>query len=307
MENTPNETTADRAGRDDWTVRLVAVALAALFVSVVGVGLGLRAVDEADQAAEGAAPAAAGGEAQARTVDVELGDLYVRPAKIEVVPGTALTVRVVNKGKVDHDLKLDGRTGTGMIPPGGRAEASLGVVRESAQAWCTVPGHKEAGMVLDVVVRGTAEATAAGDDGGTGATIDFAAEFPAEFVPYDPVLKPAPGGREHQVTFRATEKVVEVAPGVTQELWTFNDQVPGPVLRGKVGDLFTVTLVNEGKLGHSIDFHASKVAWNDEMRTIPQGESLVNNSRPSTPACSCTTAARPRPSTTSGTACSAPS
>ena len=39
--------------------------------------------------------------------------------------------------------------------------------------------------------------------------------------------------------------------------------------------MFTVTLVNDGKLGHSIDFHASKVAWNDEMRTIGPGESLV--------------------------------
>jgi nitrite reductase (NO-forming) len=28
-------------------------------------------------------------------------------------------------------------------------------------------------------------------------------------------------------------------------------------------------------IGHSIDFHASKVAWNDEMRTIAPGESLV--------------------------------
>ena len=73
----------------------------------------------------------------------------------------------------------------------------------------------------------------------------------------------------------ATEVVKEVAPGVTQMLWTFNDQVPGPVLRGKVGDVFTVTLVNKGTLGHSIDFHASKVAWNDEMRTIQPGESLV--------------------------------
>jgi nitrite reductase (NO-forming) len=36
-----------------------------------------------------------------------------------------------------------------------------------------------------------------------------------------------------------------------------------------------VTLVNNGTIGHSIDFHASKVAWNDEMRTINPGESLV--------------------------------
>ena len=77
------------------------------------------------------------------------------------------------------------------------------------------------------------------------------------------------------MTFHATEKVLEVAPGVKQEMWTFNDQVPGPVLRGRVGDLFTITLVNDGKIEHSVDFHASKVAWNDEMRSIKPGESLI--------------------------------
>lgn len=108
-----------------------------------------------------------------------------------------------------------------------------------------------------------------------GATLDFNATPVEGWKPYDPTLAPAPGGREHTISLEATETVLEVAPGVTQELWTFNNQVPGPVLRGKVGDLFTVTLVNKGKLGHSIDFHASKVAWNDEMRTIAPGESLV--------------------------------
>jgi len=153
---------------------------------------------------------------------------------------------------------------------------SLGIVEESTQAWCTVPGHKEAGMVLEITVAGT---TASGHDGGTAggeaATIDFAAEPAPDFVPYDPALAPAPGGTEHELTFRATETVMEVAPGVEQELWTFNESFPGPVLRGRVGDIFTITLVNEGSLGHSIDFHASKVAWNDEMRTIEPGESLV--------------------------------
>ena len=68
-----------------------------------------------------------------------------------------------------------------------------------------------------------------------------------------------------------------MAPGVKQQAWSFDGKVPGTALRGKVGDLFTITLVNEprNKLGHSIDFHASKVAWNDEMRTINPGERLV--------------------------------
>jgi nitrite reductase (NO-forming) len=42
-----------------------------------------------------------------------------------------------------------------------------------------------------------------------------------------------------------------------------------------VGDVFRITLTNGGKLPHSIDFHASKVAWNDEMRSIGPGESIV--------------------------------
>ena len=68
---------------------------------------------------------------------------------------------------------------------------------------------------------------------------------------------------------------MEVAPGVKQELWVFNGQSPGPLLRGKIGDTFTITLTNNGKIGHSVDFHASKVAWSDEMRTLNPGESLV--------------------------------
>ncbi|CAB4861068.1 unannotated protein [freshwater metagenome] len=107
------------------------------------------------------------------------------------------------------------------------------------------------------------------------ATIDFNAKPGAEWKPYDPTLQPAPGGTEHKIEMHAIEKVIEVAPGVTQEMWTFNGIVPGTTLRGKVGDLFTITLINDGKIEHSIDFHASKVAWNVEMRSIKPGESLV--------------------------------
>jgi nitrite reductase (NO-forming) len=152
---------------------------------------------------------------------------------------------------------------------------------ETTEAWCTVPGHKEAGMLMDITVTGSAPSggdggeTAGEGDGGGGAEIDFAATPEADWKPYDPKLAPAPGATEHKLTLHATETVKEVAPGVTQELWMFNDQFPGPTLRGKVGDIFTITLVNDGKIGHSIDFHASKVAWSDEMRTIQPGESLV--------------------------------
>ena len=43
------------------------------------------------------------------------------------------------------------------------------------------------------------------------------------------------------------------SPGVRQKRWTFNGAVPGPTLHGRVGDVFEITLVNRGSMGHSID------------------------------------------------------
>ena len=210
------------------------------------------------------------------SMTVELGDLFVKPSKIEVPAGAPVRLTVHNRGKVTHDLKVEGLTGTRMLAPGASETIDAGPFTKSVKAWCTVPGHKEAGMVLDVVVAGAATpATETPTGSGSGAVIDPNATPTADWRPYDPALAPAPGGREHRVTLHAVESQGEVAPGVTQELWTFNGTAPGPTLRGRVGDLFTVELINDGKLGHSIDFHASKVAWNDEMRTIQPGESLT--------------------------------
>ncbi len=116
-----------------------------------------------------------------------------------------------------------------------------------------------------------------GHAGSTGApaTYDPKAKPAAGFKARDAALPSAPAGRTHRVTLTVTEQVIEVAPGVRQRAWTYNGTVPGPVLRGKVGDTFNVTLVNKGSTGHSVDFHASQVAPNATMRTIKPGQSLT--------------------------------
>lgn len=96
-----------------------------------------------------------------------------------------------------------------------------------------------------------------------------------DWQPRDAVLPPAPDRTEHEVEIRVTETELEVAPGVRQSVWTFGGDVPGPVLRGKVGDVFTVTFVNDGTMGHGIDFHASSLAPDEPMRTINPGERLT--------------------------------
>jgi nitrite reductase (NO-forming) len=62
---------------------------------------------------------------------------------------------------------------------------------------------------------------------------------------------------------------------VSQRLWTSDGTAPGPTLHGRVGDVFEITLVNGGSIGHSIDFHAGALAPDQPMRTIAPGESLV--------------------------------
>jgi nitrite reductase (NO-forming) len=125
------------------------------------------------------------------------------------------------------------------------------------------------------VVADTAAPTAHTAAGAGDVEVDFNATPAPGWKPFDPALAPAPGGTVHEITLEAAEKILEVAPGVTQQMWTFNGQVPGPTLHGKVGDVFTVTLVNKGAVAHSIDFHASYAAMNDKMRSIGPGESLV--------------------------------
>ncbi|MFD2394964.1 multicopper oxidase domain-containing protein [Dietzia aerolata] len=110
--------------------------------------------------------------------------------------------------------------------------------------------------------------------GGPTDAIDVLSPPSDDVVTRDPVLEPAPTGRVHRVTFTVEETVDELAPGVRRPVWTYNGEMPGPTLRGKVGDEFVVTLRNEGTMGHSIDFHAGDVSPDEVMRTIPPGEEL---------------------------------
>jgi nitrite reductase (NO-forming) len=260
--------------RDNWLVVAVAIAAFSMVVAIVAVGIGIS------EAGDSGGGSTASGDAV--TVEVELGDLFIRPAKIDVPANAEVTFVVTNNGAMPHDFSVNGEQGTALLDPGQSETLVVSGLDADTQAWCTVPGHRDGGMEADITVTGGSGASTHGaasggteSAAGTGAEIDFAAETAADWKPFDPTLAPAPGGTEHQIALSAEETVMEVAPGVTQEMWTFNEQFPGPVLRGKVGDIFTVTITNNGKMNHSMDFHASKVAWSDEMQDIAPGESRV--------------------------------
>lgn len=77
-----------------------------------------------------------------------------------------------------------------------------------------------------------------------------------------PTDMPAPIARDVPATvefaLETTELVGRLDGDTTYRYWTFNDRVPGPMLRVRVGDTVKVSLKNHGEswLNHSVDFHA---------------------------------------------------
>lgn len=220
------------------------------------------------------------GSGTTRTVAVTLADMRIRPARIEVAAGTALRLKITNTDAQRHDLKVEDGPATPLLAQGTTRVLDLGPVTGNREAWCTLPGHRAAGMTMDIVVKDDT-ATGGGEHAGhTSATTDDALDLAADFTPgwqaRDAALAPAPGGTIHKVELHAVRKTVEVAPGVRQQMWTFGGTAPGPTLRGKVGDVFEVTLVNDDEsMGHGIDFHAGSLAPDRPMRTIQPGERLL--------------------------------
>jgi len=282
-----------------------ATGLAAVVLAVaVGVAIDPASLAAARPDAEAAAGSAATG--LTTTVKVKAQDMRFTPSTIKVPAGNRLVVVLSNTDDEDvHNLVLDSGHDTGRLSPGDSMRMDVGVVGRDLEGWCSVVGHRQMGMVLDVVVTGDApdapglastdhsehqhgpaatptdapsghDHGAAGDDASDAAEdLDFMAEPDPGFVANNAVLPPLGDERVHRRTFTVQEVDREVAPGITQRLWTFNGSAPGPVLHGRVGDVFEITLVNDGTIGHSIDFHAGALAPDGPMRTIAPGGSLV--------------------------------
>jgi nitrite reductase (NO-forming) len=240
-----------RSSGDGWAI--VSATLAVFALVVAGIALVANTNGGTTVEVAGAATVYDGPPLE---VDVELGDLYIDPAVVEVEAGRRIVLHVTNAGAMPHDLALETGESTTMLDSGASETIEVAGLSSTTLGWCTVAGHRAGGMEMRFDVIGSeaepTAATAVADHGGH-ATLGANPQWDADFVPFDPTLSPASGGVEHELTLRATETQMEVAPGVFQEVWTFDDQVPGPILRGTVGDLFTITLVNEGEIGHSID------------------------------------------------------
>ena len=79
------------------------------------------------------------------------------------------------------------------------------------------------------------------------------------------------------INLRLTAKEVMLPidnKGTMQASWTYEGQIPGPVLRVTEGDRVTITLTNDpaNKNSHSIDLHAARVDVVKDFEAIKPGE-----------------------------------
>jgi FtsP/CotA-like multicopper oxidase with cupredoxin domain len=71
--------------------------------------------------------------------------------------------------------------------------------------------------------------------------------------------QPAPGGRVLTVDLEARETDWEFVPGKLSRAWTFNGQVPGPVLEANVGDVLEVRLTNSLPEPTTLHWHGLQI------------------------------------------------
>ena len=83
--------------------------------------------------------------------------------------------------------------------------------------------------------------------------------------------------KTHNIEFTAMEtEIVVEGTGKKYKAWTFNGQMPGPVVRVTEGDPVNFTLENPktNAYGHSMDFHAAEIDFLKNYREIRPGETI---------------------------------
>lgn len=188
----------------------------------------------------------------------------IRNPTLEVEKGDHVTITIVNAELMAHDVVLDRhqvRTKP-IFQIGEKADVRF-VAEQSDTYYCSIPGHRLVGMEGKIHIMGQPAAPAVTEDLVTplvpehvhAATIDEVGAVATAIPP--PITRSEPTTVVYKIF--TTEVEAKLEDGTTYELWTYNNQIPGPMLRARVGDTVEVELENSktSKMVHSIDFHAA--------------------------------------------------
>jgi len=210
------------------------------------------------------------------TIEIEAFDLGFKPATVSVPAAGTYEVTFRNTGSMAHDLTF--ADGTKLVAESGKtATGQVTIPAAGLTFLCSIPGHEAAGMAGSVTVGPGAPAASAapGGTGGTPAAAPVADPNAAPYVLRDATAPKVLSGTVHDVQMPIVDKDITVAEGFVVHAWTFGGTVPGPTLRVHLGDTVRVHLTNTTAMSHSIDFHSSQTAMNDQMVEIKPGGTFI--------------------------------
>jgi nitrite reductase (NO-forming) len=191
------------------------------------------------------------GIAQGKMVFIGKGgviDGKVNPV-LPVHEGDIVQITIVNGEGAEHDIVVPELHVSSQRVAGPGASSTLMLHATDIGSFlyfCSIGGHREAGMEGQIKVEATAPKVA---DKGVS-------------ISRDPSDLPPPVGERGPTTVRyeleSIERIGRLDDGTTYDFWTFNGKVPGPMLRVRVGDTVVLSLKNapDSVMLHNIDLHA---------------------------------------------------
>lgn len=168
---------------------------------------------------------------------------------LQVAEGAVVQINIINGDGAIHDFAIpEFNVQSDQIMQKGSATAIVFRASKSGtfEYLCTLPGHKAAGMFGKLIVGDPQEVVES--------DLPDLSKDPTEVG--EPVGNREP--RHITVDLETTEIEGRLGANSSYTFWTFNDTVPGPMIRARVGDTVTVNMHNaiDSNHIHSVDFHS---------------------------------------------------
>jgi FtsP/CotA-like multicopper oxidase with cupredoxin domain len=241
-----------------WVLTVAASSLALVAVACSG-GSSTAAGGGGEQAASGPAK-----------VEVMLSEFKIDPAAITVPADQSIEFTVMNDGQAQHSFAIDvaGKIyATDLIDPG--ATATLDVPALDAgtyTAYCTVPGHKDLGMVATVTAGTGATGSTSSSSMSAQQMADMHKAGVEAFLAGDQtstqgnqLLQPTMDGTTKVFTLTAQNVKWEVSKGRSVDAMAYNGQIPGPQIEVSYGDHIRIVLQNQLDQPTVLHFHGMTV------------------------------------------------
>jgi FtsP/CotA-like multicopper oxidase with cupredoxin domain len=211
-------------------------------------------------------PPATAASTEATALKLVATDLKFDNTELHLAGPGATTVQLQNAGLLEHDLTIEGTRLRLFAKPGQTTDATLKIDKPGTYAYfCSLPGHREAGMSGKLIVENGAAAPSSAvrtTAKATPAPAAAHASHASTAATQKDGNQPLPFVMEGTVkVFALTARAVqwEVLPGVFEEAWVYNDQLPGPVIRVTEGEAVRVDVTNALPEDTVIHFHGPRI------------------------------------------------